>query len=176
MSVPLEDMAIARTGADAIAGQNPCIRVLVVDDQRLFRESIAGMLALEPAFKVVGVAADGAEGVELTRQLLPDVVLMDVKMPQMDGIAAMRQIKAELPKTRIILLTTFTADGYVLEGLAAGANGYLLKDTSGRTNFRYPGGPCRGAGYSARCDYAHDAIAGETTHRGRSEQRRSDCA
>ncbi|HZO74252.1 MAG TPA: response regulator transcription factor [Ktedonobacteraceae bacterium] len=130
MSQPLEDMAIARTGADAIVGQSPCIRVLVVDDQRLFRESIAGMLTLEPAFKVVGLAADGAEGVELTRQLLPDVVLMDVKMPQVDGIAAMRQIKAELPKTRIILLTTFTADGYVLEGLAAGANGYLLKDTS----------------------------------------------
>lgn len=130
MSMPLEDVAIARTDVDAIAAQSPCIRVLVVDDQRLFRESIAGMLALESSFKVVGTAADGAEGVELTRQLLPDVVLMDVKMPHMDGITAIRQIKAELPKTRIILLTTFTSDGYVLEGLAAGANGYLLKDTS----------------------------------------------
>lgn len=130
MSMPMEDTAIVRTGADAIAAQSPCIRVLVVDDQRLFRESIAGMLTLDPYFKVVGSAADGAEGIELTRQLLPDVVLMDVKMPHVDGIEAIRQIKAELPKTRIILLTTFTSDGYMLEGLAAGANGYLLKDTS----------------------------------------------
>ncbi len=131
MSIPVEDLAVSRTSADSVvAAQSPCIRVLVVDDQRLFRESIAGMLSLEPSFHVVGAAADGAEGIELTRQLLPDVVLMDVKMPRVDGITAIRQIKAELPKTRIILLTTFTSDGYVLEGLAAGANGYLLKDTS----------------------------------------------
>lgn len=130
MSTHREDLTVARTSDDVIDVPGPCIRVLVVDDQRLFRESIVGILALEPAFDVVGSAADGAEGIALARQLVPDVILMDVKMPHVDGIAAIRQIKAELPKTRIVLLTTFTSDGYVLEGLAAGANGYLLKDTS----------------------------------------------
>ncbi|HYX49256.1 MAG TPA: response regulator transcription factor, partial [Ktedonobacteraceae bacterium] len=67
---------------------------------------------------------------ELARQLIPDVVLMDIKMPHMDGIEAVRQMKIELPQIRVILLTTFTTDGYVLEGLLAGANGYILKDTS----------------------------------------------
>ncbi|HEU5227328.1 MAG TPA: response regulator transcription factor [Ktedonobacteraceae bacterium] len=130
MSTHREDLTVARTSDDATDVPCSCIRVLVVDDQRLFRESIVGILALEPAFEVVGSAADGAEGITLARQLVPDVILMDVKMPHVDGIAAIRQIKAELPKTRIVLLTTFTSDGYVLEGLAAGANGYLLKDTS----------------------------------------------
>lgn len=106
------------------------ISIVVVDDQRLFRESIAGLLAAEPSILVVGVAGNGLEAVELVRQFRPTLVLMDVKMPQMDGIQATRQIKAEFPETKIILLTTFTTDGYVLEGLAAGANGYILKDIS----------------------------------------------
>lgn len=106
------------------------ITILVADDQRLFRESIAGMLSAEAQFSVIGVASNGLEAVELALQLRPRVVLMDVKMPHMDGIAATRQIKAELPETRVILLTTFTTDGYALDGLAAGANGYILKDIS----------------------------------------------
>ena len=106
------------------------IRLIVVDDQRLFRECIAGMLSVEPSFEVVGLAGNGLEAIELARQLLPDIVLMDIKMPHMDGIEAMRHIKAELPHIRVILLTTFTTDGYVVEGLSAGANGYILKDTS----------------------------------------------
>lgn len=106
------------------------VRIVVVDDQRLFRESIAGMLALEASFEVVGVAGDGLEALEVARRLRPHVLLMDVKMPQMDGIAATRQIKAEFPGMRVILLTTFVTDGFVLEGLAAGASGYLLKDMS----------------------------------------------
>jgi len=88
------------------------------------------MLAGEPFISVVGVAGNGLEAFELVRQFQPTLVLMDVKMPQMDGIQATRQIKAEFPETKIILLTTFTTDGYVLEGLAAGANGYILKDIS----------------------------------------------
>src|SRR5713101_8474270 len=106
------------------------ISIVVADDQRLFRESIAGMLSAEPFLSVVGVASNGLEAIELVRQLRPAVVLMDVKMPHMDGIQATRQIKEEFPETRVILLTTFTTDGYVFEGLAAHANGYILKDIS----------------------------------------------
>lgn len=106
------------------------VRIVVVDDQRLFRESIAGMLSMEAAFVVVGVASNGLEAVEVARRLRPQVLLMDVKMPQMDGIVATRHIKSEFPEMHVILLTTLVTDGYVLEGLAAGASGYLLKDMS----------------------------------------------
>lgn len=106
------------------------IRIVIADDQRLFRESIAVMLNAQPALEVVGLASNGLEAIELVRQLQPNIVLMDVKMPQMDGIEAVRHIKAELPAIRIILLTTFTTDGYMVEGLSAGADGYMLKDTS----------------------------------------------
>ena len=106
------------------------IRVVVADDQRLFRESVAGILSTESFIEVIGIASDGLEAIELVRQLQPDVVLMDVKMPHLDGISATRQIKEEFPQTRVMLLTTFTTDDYVLDGLSAGANGYILKDTS----------------------------------------------
>lgn len=88
------------------------------------------MLAAESFISVVGVACNGLEAIELVRQFRPAVMLMDVKMPEMNGIRATRQIKAEFPGTKIILLTTFTSDDFVLEGLAAGANGYILKDIS----------------------------------------------
>ncbi len=128
MSIVLKDPIPVRTPLRVFPEQY--IRLIVVDDQRLFRESIAGMLDTEPCFDVIGVAANGLEALELCRQRCPDVVLMDVKMPHMDGIEAVRCIKAELPTIKVILLTTFTTDGYVMEGLAAGANGYILKDTS----------------------------------------------
>jgi DNA-binding NarL/FixJ family response regulator len=108
----------------------PCIRIVVADDQRLFRESLAGILNAVPSFEVVAVVADGIEAVEAARRLEPDVVLLDVKMPRLDGIEAARQIRAACPQTRIILLTTFPSDGYAREGLAAGAHSFLLKDTS----------------------------------------------
>lgn len=131
ISTQIEDPATIRAGTWSAGEQtHRHISIVVVDDQRLFRESIAGILAAEPFISVVGVAGNGLEAIELVRQFRPTIVLMDVKMPQMDGIQATRQIKAELPETKIILLTTFTTDSYVLEGLAAGANGYILKDIS----------------------------------------------
>src|SRR5690348_15147070 len=92
------------------------IRIVVADDQRLFRESVAGILSTETFIEVVGIAGDGLEAVELVRQLQPDIVLMDVKMPHLDGISATRQIKEEFPRIRVMLLTTFTTDDYVLDG------------------------------------------------------------
>lgn len=131
MAAGIEDLTGARVNAWSVSEQSrQQISVGVVDDQRLFRESIAGMLAAESFISVVGVACNGLEAIELVRQFRPAVMLMDVKMPEMNGIQATRQIKAEFPETKIILLTTFTNDGYILEGLAAGANGYILKDIS----------------------------------------------
>lgn len=107
-----------------------CIRIVIADDQRLFRECIAGMLNSTPDFEVVGMAGNGLEAAELARQLVPDIMLLDIKMPHMDGIEVVRLLKTEMPLLRFILLTTVVTDGYVLEGLAAGANGYILKDMS----------------------------------------------
>src|SRR5579863_1741008 len=112
MSIVLEDSNPVRVPLRVFTEQH--IRLIVVDDQRLFRESIAGMLGAEPCFDVIGVAGNGLEALELCRQQCPDVVLMDVKMPHMDGIEAVRCIKAELPAIKVILLTTFTTDGYVM--------------------------------------------------------------
>ena len=105
------------------------LRVAVVDDQELVRSGFA--LILDRAgFEVVGQAGDGAAGVELAREARPDVVLMDVRMPVLDGIAATRQIVAELPETRVVVLTTFDLDEYVYAAVQAGASGFLLKDVS----------------------------------------------
>jgi DNA-binding NarL/FixJ family response regulator len=106
------------------------IRVIVVDDQRLLRESIADMLKDDPRIQVLGVGANGQEAIDLCRSLAPDVVLMDIRMPVLDGIQAIREIKAQWPQIRVVILTAYQQDGYVLEGLLAGADGYLLKDLS----------------------------------------------
>ena len=104
------------------------IRVLIAEDQTLVREGLRTILELEVGFEVVGEAADGREAVERAVRLRPDIVLMDVRMPVMDGVAATAQIAAALPDTRVIILTTFDHDEYVFEGIRAGARGYLLKD------------------------------------------------
>lgn len=106
------------------------IRVLVVDDQRLMREGLRTLLELEPGLAVVGEAANGQEALALYGQLRPDVVLMDVRMPVLDGVEATRRLLAHDPTAHIIILTTFDDDEYVFEGLRAGAQGYLLKDVS----------------------------------------------
>jgi len=104
------------------------IAVLIADDQRLMREGLATLLSLAPDIRIVGQAADGAEAIDLARRLRPDVILMDIQMPGTDGVAATQTIHLELPDTRVIILTTFDDDEYLLTGLRAGACGYLLKD------------------------------------------------
>lgn len=107
------------------------IRILLVDDQRLMREGLRILLELEPDLKVVGEAEDGQKAVEAYAEFQPDVVLMDVRMPGMDGVEATWRLRERWPQARIIILTTFDDDEYVFEGLRAGALGYLLKDVSG---------------------------------------------
>ena len=106
-------------------------RCLIADDQAMVREAFAAVLAAQPGLLVVGQAADGAEAVSLTRQLQPDVVLMDVRMPVMDGLQATREILGATSgprRPRVLVLTTFDLDDYVYEALRAGASGFLLKD------------------------------------------------
>jgi DNA-binding NarL/FixJ family response regulator len=104
------------------------INVLIADDQDLVRLGFRLILEREPDLEVVGEAADGSEAVELCRTVQPDVVLMDIRMPLVDGIAATRQITATGDRPRVLILTTFDLDDLVYEGLAAGASGFLLKD------------------------------------------------
>ena len=104
------------------------IRVLLVDDQSLLRMGFRLILEAEPDIEVVGEAGDGAAGVGMTSALHPDVVLMDVRMPGTDGIAATRSITVADPAIKVLILTTFDLDEYVFAGLKAGASGFLLKD------------------------------------------------
>src|SRR4051794_8439991 len=106
------------------------IRVLLADDQRLFREGLRTLLSLQPGIEVVAEASDGEAAVQLALNHTPEVVLMDVQMPLLDGVAATRQLRQLAPAVRVILLTTYDDDAYVFEGLRAGAVGYLLKDAS----------------------------------------------
>ena len=103
-------------------------RVLLVDDQALVRSGFSLILSVEDDFEVVGEAGDGAAAIELTRELRPDIVLMDVQMPVMDGIEATRRIVAE-DLAKVLVLTTFDHDEYVFDGLSAGASGFLLKNS-----------------------------------------------
>ncbi|MFE3460696.1 response regulator [Nocardiopsis aegyptia] len=107
-------------------------RVLVVDDQRLVREGIASLLGIQSGITVVGTAADGAEAVDRALELEPDVVLMDVRMPGMDGVEAVAVLRERAPGCRIVMLTTFDDEEYVVRALRAGASGYLLKDLPAR--------------------------------------------
>jgi len=103
------------------------IRVLIADDHALFRKGVAGALAAEPGFEVLGEADDGREALALARELMPDVILMDISMPRVDGLEATRQIKAEIPYVRIVILTVSDEGRLLLEAVKSGAQGYLLK-------------------------------------------------
>lgn len=107
------------------------IRLLLVDDQRLMRDGLRTLLELEPDFDVTGEAENGARALEAYRQYAPDVVLMDIRMPEMDGVEATRRLREMDANSKVIILTTFDDNEYIFEGLRAGALGYLLKDVSG---------------------------------------------
>jgi len=104
--------------------------VLIVDDHPVVREGLRGMIAAEDGLTVVGEAGSGAEAVALAKTLGPDVVLMDLRMPEIDGVTATEQILAALPHTRVIVVTTYETDADILRAVEAGAAGYLLKDAS----------------------------------------------
>jgi DNA-binding NarL/FixJ family response regulator len=105
------------------------MKIIITDDQAIVRDGLEMLLKLERDFEVVGVASDGAEAVELVAKKTPDLVLMDLKMPVMNGIEATRQIRAKYPQVKVLVLTTYDDDEWVLDAIHAGASGYLLKDT-----------------------------------------------
>jgi DNA-binding NarL/FixJ family response regulator len=114
----------------------PAIRLVVADDHQVVRTGFAGLLGTQPDFTVIGVACDGAEAVAICRQLRPDVVLMDVRMPVMDGIEATKQLcGGAAGGPRVLILTTFDLDEYVYDALRAGASGFLLKDVTAERLF-----------------------------------------
>jgi DNA-binding NarL/FixJ family response regulator len=102
-------------------------RVLIADDDDLMRAGLVELLTADPAIQVVGQAATGRQAIEQTRRLAPDVVLMDVRMPDLDGISATRALAQAAPAARVLVLTTFEQDDYVFGALRAGASGFLLK-------------------------------------------------
>lgn len=106
---------------------NP-IRILLVDDQTMFRDGLRVLLSSQPDFEIVGEAGDGEEALQRAAALKPQVILMDLRMPVMDGATATRRLRALLPDSRVIVLTTFDEDEAIFDGLRAGAIGYLLKD------------------------------------------------
>lgn len=111
------------------------VRVLIADDHEVVREGLRMILEAEEGFTVVGEASDGLEAVELVGQLEPDVVLMDLRMPRMDGLEAIERIRAAWPQTAVVILTTYNEDDLMVRGLRAGAMGFLLKDTGRQALF-----------------------------------------
>ncbi|MBI4787685.1 MAG: response regulator transcription factor [Chloroflexi bacterium] len=113
------------------------ISVLLVDDHALFREGLAGLLRCRPNIEVVGQAADGGQAVALARELMPDLILMDVRMAGMDGLDATRQIKAEMPDVRVVMLTLSENEADLFEAIKSGAQGYVLKDVLPEELYRF---------------------------------------
>jgi DNA-binding NarL/FixJ family response regulator len=111
------------------------IGILIVDDQALFREGLRTLLSVQPEFEVVGEASNGEEALRVSAQKQPNIVLMDLRMPIMDGVTATQRMHETLPRSKVIVLTTFDDDELVFDGLRAGAVGYLLKDVSSEKLF-----------------------------------------
>lgn len=112
------------------------ISLLIVDDHMVVRDGLVAMLQREPDLTVVGEARNGREAVDKARELAPDVILMDLRMPELDGVGAMREIREENPDARFLVLTTYDSDEMIFDALDVGAKGYLLKDTSREELFR----------------------------------------
>lgn len=111
------------------------IRILIADDHLIIRQGLRLILETEPDFELLGEAENGFQAVQMAAELKPDVILMDLRMPEMDGITAIAHIRKEQPKVAIVILTTFNEDELMLRGLRAGARGFLLKDTDRSTLF-----------------------------------------
>jgi DNA-binding NarL/FixJ family response regulator len=137
---------LAQPGSQGCLRSN-LIRVLLVDDQALFREALRTLISLQPDLEVAGEAANGEEALASARVLQPDVVLMDLQMPALDGVAATCRLHTELPQCRVIALTTFDDDESVFECLRAGAVGYLLKDASSEKLFEAIRAAARGESF-----------------------------
>lgn len=114
---------------------NP-IRIVIADDHPIFRAGLLGLLSGQQDFQVVGEAANGREAVSVVRHVAPEVLLVDLQMPELDGVGAIRQLREVAPSTRILVLTTYDSDGDILRAVEAGATGYLLKDTPREELFR----------------------------------------
>ncbi len=112
------------------------IRVLIVDDHPVVRAGMEGILAAQEDFEVVGEAADGREAIRLNKQLKPDVILMDLRMPEVDGVTAIKEINSQANPPHILVLTTYDSDADIVRAIEAGATGYLLKDTPRQELFR----------------------------------------
>jgi DNA-binding NarL/FixJ family response regulator len=112
------------------------IRILLVDDHPVVRAGLSGLLSSQPDFVVVGEASNGLEALDMLERIGADVVLMDLRMPQMDGVAATRQVRARFPKVQVLVLTTYDTDSEIVRAVEAGATGYLLKDVLREELFR----------------------------------------
>jgi DNA-binding NarL/FixJ family response regulator len=112
------------------------IRIVIADDHPIFRAGLQGLLSAQEDFQVVGEAANGREAVSVVRHASPDVLLVDLQMPELDGLGAIKEIRGIAPQTRILVLTTYDSDGDILRAVEAGATGYLLKDTPREELFR----------------------------------------
>jgi DNA-binding NarL/FixJ family response regulator len=109
---------------------NDTYRVVIAEDHTLFRQGLKALLSLEPEFEVVGEAADGFQAIQCAKELKPDIILLDISMPRVDGMAAIREIKSVCPEAEVLILTVHKTEEHVLETLKSGASGYVLKDAS----------------------------------------------
>ncbi|MGN1052286.1 MAG: response regulator [Candidatus Scatosoma sp.] len=139
---------------------NEKIKVLIADDQTILAEGIKSVLETDETIEVAGIAADGADALEKCRVWRPDVVLMDIRMPNMNGVVATKRIKTEFPQTKVVVLTTFDDSDYILNAINHGASGYLLKDI----------------GASALIDAVKNAYAGDTILPAKIARRIADAA
>jgi two-component system, NarL family, response regulator LiaR len=123
------------------------MKVIICDDQDIVRDGLELLLKLEPDIEIVGIASDGAEAISLAEKKKPDLVLMDLKMPIMNGVDATREIKARCPETRVLVLSTYGTEDWVFDAIRAGASGYLLKDASRETVLAAIRGTVKGKTY-----------------------------